>query len=569
MFSKPTTINSENYKEGRKGLFTSLLLICAITVAFSSVTKAQRTVVVEPDDFPSQVGSLNIAIESDTTSSGDRVDENTIYILKRDGVYWLDGTISNQGYHLRIEAEDGDGHPPVIRPAVDLTGSSSQLFQTYGDLTLRGLYLNHITDQGGLEKNVIRSSGEDSRIIVDNCWFEFEEQSWIRVDNSNQSIFVTNTQGRNNGRNDGGGNGRILDTRGIEVDTLLIENSTFYNHQGNGLRTGGGVVKYLKMNHNTFVDIKGSFEFGKALKVDFTNNLWTNIGFDGIAYSNEERTDVGIFQFASVNEIEGLSDEDREINISNNNFERSIDELIDDEYGALFGPYRTELQSILDSHPDSVVNNRKFIDSTGLALQVLGVLTLSNNIIEDESGLEYTDRPDFQTIVDFMDHKYNHPEDVDNYPLMWDNPDSRVEGSSLDDWRDFSYSTSAESYTAADGGFPLGDLNWFPDMMELWTSGATVANEEDELITGFTLNQNYPNPFNPSTNISFTLPEASQVQLKVYNLLGQEVAVLLNSRLTAGSHSVTFEASGLSSGMYLYRIESGSFIQQKKMMLIK
>lgn len=96
-----------------------------------------------------------------------------------------------------------------------------------------------------------------------------------------------------------------------------------------------------------------------------------------------------------------------------------------------------------------------------------------------------------------------------------------------------------------------------------------VGTEEEVDINSFSLSQNYPNPFNPSTSISFNLPQASLVSLKVYNMLGQEVATLVNELKSTGSHTVRFDASRLSSGMYIYRIQSGSFTQTKKMMLIK
>ncbi len=93
---------------------------------------------------------------------------------------------------------------------------------------------------------------------------------------------------------------------------------------------------------------------------------------------------------------------------------------------------------------------------------------------------------------------------------------------------------------------------------------------EDELSPeGFKLNQNYPNPFNPSTNISFNLLTSGEVTLKVYNLLGQEVATLINTRLNSGNHAVSFDASQLSSGVYIYRLQSGDLFQTKKMLLIK
>jgi len=85
----------------------------------------------------------------------------------------------------------------------------------------------------------------------------------------------------------------------------------------------------------------------------------------------------------------------------------------------------------------------------------------------------------------------------------------------------------------------------------------------------YSLDQNYPNPFNPSTNISFTLPATSTISLKVYNVLGQEVATVASGTYSAGVHTVTFDASKLSTGVYFYKLEAGSFVTVKKMMLLK
>ena len=99
----------------------------------------------------------------------------------------------------------------------------------------------------------------------------------------------------------------------------------------------------------------------------------------------------------------------------------------------------------------------------------------------------------------------------------------------------------------------------------------TGVNEQPASVipASYTLNQNYPNPFNPSTTIRFALPTAGQTTLRVYNLLGQEMATLVNDVMPAGVHSVRFNASSLSSGVYFFRIESGSFRAVKKMMLVK
>ncbi len=80
---------------------------------------------------------------------------------------------------------------------------------------------------------------------------------------------------------------------------------------------------------------------------------------------------------------------------------------------------------------------------------------------------------------------------------------------------------------------------------------------------------NYPNPFNPSTEIRFTLPEASHVSLVVYDVTGREVARLLDGAMDPGNHQVAFEASTLPSGLYLYRMVAGELVQHGKMLLLK
>ncbi len=96
-----------------------------------------------------------------------------------------------------------------------------------------------------------------------------------------------------------------------------------------------------------------------------------------------------------------------------------------------------------------------------------------------------------------------------------------------------------------------------------------VGTEVTEAPEGFELSQNYPNPFNPTTNIRFTLQQAGNVSLKVFNMLGQEVATLINGRISAGVQTVQFDASDLASGVYLYRLQAGNKVQTNKMLLIK
>ena len=104
--------------------------------------------------------------------------------------------------------------------------------------------------------------------------------------------------------------------------------------------------------------------------------------------------------------------------------------------------------------------------------------------------------------------------------------------------------------------------------MEVPTSAEYDA-QTDQGGQSFRLDQNYPNPFNPATTISFTLPERSEVSLTVYNAIGQRIMTLVDRQKDAGSHSVTFDATELASGLYLYRIQAADFVKTRKMMLVK
>jgi len=130
------------------------------------------------------------------------------------------------------------------------------------------------------------------------------------------------------------------------------------------------------------------------------------------------------------------------------------------------------------------------------------------------------------------------------------------------------YSTSSAAYTGGTLGFPAGDLNWFPAKLTAWLATG-VESKTASVPSSFTLGQNYPNPFNPSTEISYTLASKGMTTLRVFNLIGQEVATLVNDVEVAGNHVVKFDAARLSSGVYFYTLKSGNFMETKKMLLMK
>lgn len=134
-------------------------------------------------------------------------------------------------------------------------------------------------------------------------------------------------------------------------------------------------------------------------------------------------------------------------------------------------------------------------------------------------------------------------------------------------------STEKQDYNFLDKNLPSGTYQYrlkqidFDGTFEYYDLSAEV---EINTIENFSLEQNYPNPFNPSTSISFNIPQDGFVNLKVYNVLGNEVAVLISKELSAGNHTMIFDAVSLSSGIYYYRLEvNNEFIGTKQMVLLK
>ena len=135
----------------------------------------------------------------------------------------------------------------------------------------------------------------------------------------------------------------------------------------------------------------------------------------------------------------------------------------------------------------------------------------------------------------------------------------------------FGTTTEPKSYSFTDSKVNTGAYSYRLKQID-YDGTFTYSDEVRVNVTAplsFELSQNYPNPFNPVTTIKYSIPQSADVKLSVYNLLGEQVALLVDEFKEVGVHTINFTANNLQSGFYIYKLESNGFVQSKKMILIK
>jgi hypothetical protein len=521
--------------------FTCKFLILIFGVI--GLANAQRVVPIAP----TSVGIINTVINGDTLANGDRVDPNTIYELERgeNKYYVFNGTISNVDYHLHIRSA-GEGDRPKLVPGVLSGGVAERLFTPRGDITLEGLYISGMDNTNVSSFNHMMSvAAENIRVTIDDCVLHGNRSNCFELDAQNQSAYVTNSILSYTFLN-----GRGIDRRGNQLDTLVVQNSTFINIGSEPLRWGGSnYAKYIKFDHVTWCATGESIgNFGEVVDFTFTNNLIINAGYKG---TEDDGSPSRIFNIEPITSPD-LSGETQSITVRNNNL------WLDPQLANLYG--NLDVSSGSNNFP---VMARPFGDS--LTHVLIDTTTFLNEPIL------FTYGPSADTLMAALRQIWETLDgDRDGLTIFDTGPEGvNIYGNPLYGIFpfDLSYSTTTQSYTAGDNGLPLGDLKWFPDKYNEWL--VTDVSDTDFSPNSFSLNQNYPNPFNPSTIISFTLEKPGLATLSLFNILGQKVSTLVSKEFEGGNHSINFDASTLPSGVYFYRLESGDFVAVKKMMLLK
>ncbi len=276
-------------------------IVLLVLILVFAESQAQRRIVV-----PEGYGTLNQVIDGDTIAGGVRTNPNTIYVLKRGGVYLLSGSVINVGYHLTLEAEEGNGPRPYVMLGL-LTVQLDQTFSISGDLTLRSIHTTSLTEGNSLTNRIITigsaPAGAPIRVNLTDCILDRAGQSLFRVTSNGARIYVRNSTISRIGLPNNPDNGRVIDNRTVVVDSLVLENNTIYDITSTLVRDGGigtgpndtfGGLKYGLINQNTIVNLAqrlGAFGvFFTSSTLSFTNNIVISHRFQGNTASSTNTT---------------------------------------------------------------------------------------------------------------------------------------------------------------------------------------------------------------------------------------------------------------------------------------
>jgi hypothetical protein len=525
-------------------------------------------------------GNINNVITGDTTATGARKNPHRVYVLQQTGsidtTYFFTATINMaanfNGVTLTIIGKDNPvtGMPPVIEPFILTDNSTPARFteNLEGNLSLDNLYFL------GKRTDGLITAGDDrlldgipvgSSVRINHCVFDdftAGQGALISYGGSGNSFYVTNCEFRNIQSQAGFPTNIIF---AEAADTMQFVNNTFFAISF-GI-WGNDNLRYIQFKHNTMVGCAWMpFRIYQADSAYISDNIFYDTYAWGLDSASIKAGGLGneppavivfdsLFQFSEPPYT--WTEAGRSIVVNNNAY--------------FWQPEIFSTISVIDETATDYIIPPAWMDSHTIAMFADKTswpgLSESDNVNSDPGFSASIVNPMVADLNLYTVARWNGT--ISTSPLwrqMITNP-ANVFGPVAKNWaqiqgypvpENLKYSVSI---TGSDG-LPLGDLNWFP--------GVTGVKQTNNGIPAkISLNQNYPNPFNPTTNIKYNITKSGLVTLKIYNVLGQEVATLVNQDQRPGNYAVDFNASNLAGGVYMYRLESGNYSLTKKMVLLR
>jgi hypothetical protein len=567
-------------KKSHQILWILLLFLIVIPILSFGQSSSHDLLIKPPTSVDDPNLYLNNPIMGDSNSNGTRKDSLRVYVLQRGGSYFVTAMMRNPKWTMRIKAQDSTGPKPIIYmyPTGTTLTPPGTFISVQGDVYLTNLVMSGYfeapnspidTNYAGKQQGQLFNTGSAGySIYIDSCIMLNVSGQPLRTDNAPKVVKITNSIFGNMGwlgtSNLGAGKG--IDVRAGSVDSLIVLNSTFVNYQDRVIRhySTTAPIKYMRFDHNTLVDgmsYHGMLSLGKVgTRIIITNNLL----YDAFALGND-------------------TDATRQVEFSEGGEK--------DAYGSWRMTW--VIATANDTTQYVIKNNYYAISSDGQNFFTTNNLTEGSPLnwhVNKKLGADSTKA--FTKISSISLAKI--PKLMLNMMNWYRSPSGGNKTKSNTGWNinydydrklsifyrdtlNCSYSTTNTAYTGATGAYPAGDLNWFPTKLAAWLKDpvSEVPRQTEVTPVTYSLEQNYPNPFNPSTNITYSLTNASSVSLTIYNSLGQEVTKLLNNeKQNLGKYNITWNGKDsfgkiLPTGVYFYQLMTDGVATTKKMLLLK
>jgi hypothetical protein len=606
-----------------------LTFLFLLSILCTSIYAQKQVITVKDYWETSQEGTLNDAV---TAAINSGTLSNTIFKLKPYGTYVLTGSIiTPPGQTLEITADDPGNTqttaPPMICWTASTAPSKTYIFDIAGQVKMKNIWILWSSLDGTRYTSTIRV-GDSATVAGGRCEFENVMFDCIQQASSGAiQPFATHFKGffkncyfRNGTDNHFRYYSRAVSvaygSQGLHIDSLVFENCTFANLGYVYMQEGGVYGDNVFFNHCTFYNVlMFTLESGWWHKMYVTNSLFINTFMYGYIPNAPDGIAGGTISLSPIDTVAGLgngfgfipdwnpkdgaadfTEKQRHVLIANDNYK--LDQWLIDYMG--YGPNGSQYSK--DKHrnrldeeiplPQPMFNSvtSTFFDSVNAQGKAWPYINRAN--CDSINHPRFFNPPiNLDSLKIFLNKKWD-----DNSDFTWIWSPFTGYGQIWPNIENLAYQNDTLK-KAGMGKFPLGDLYhwWNPKIKsgvtDYYTSWSSQSKSENDRIiawleTGkdpnavgvknlegipgkYELSQNYPNPFNPETNIKYSIPEKTNVSIKVYNMLGAEVATLFNGVQEAGNYMITFNGKTFASGVYFYRLQAGDFSNTKKLVLVK
>ena len=566
--------------------------------------QAPDTVVVYANAPGSASGGPTIDqfIMGDTTGTGQRVNPNRVYLLQQtsavDTPYYYTDPIYPKNFNLTIIGRRNPitGMPPLIEPFPRQNNTYPGSFISASgvdSITLKKLYfLGQLYDSVQATGTLIQINGDSNEVKLDHIVLDNSEGTFVNFASTanHSNLFATSCEMRNVSNQFWRSGNMTWAIGGVPIDTMLIQNCTFFA-LGRNILGSPGYIGHLILDHNTvFFSSDNLILASRLVNATITNNIFygacahgADSAFIATGNTNDEHEPYGLITIDSLKTVGttyGITEADRNIVVRNNdyfwpdtlvNFWKSINDTATGWYIAppeWMNPHTAYEFSDKTDWPGLVAANN---DSADPGFPAALVASTADSLIEFETKVGWNTPWGGIGTAGAL-----------RWWQLWTNPyPSGLWNQFPKHWGGWSQGypvpenlayTNDSLQTGGVGNYAMGDLNWYPSQMKAWEAGQTVnavKQTKPEVPSEFSLSQNYPNPFNPTTEVKVSLANAGVMSLTVYNVLGQVVSVVAQGYKPAGAYTYNINMDRFASGVYFYSLREGANVITKKMLLLK